>query len=152
MLYICDKCHFSLLQAAGGGSGNIKVTMKLIKVLLSSRPKLFSEVIRNMIEHQPDMEVVGEIIDPVQLLLAVRTTLVHVVIVTPLESSGEPKICRHLLAEYPELKVVTLSADGQAAYLYQTDVARLQIDEPSAQSILSAIRERMNPNEKDKTI
>ena len=120
--------------------------MNKIRVLLSSRPKLLSEVVRNMIEHQPDMEVVDEIIDPVQLLLAVRITKVDVVIVTPLDSSGEPKICRHLLAEYPKLKVVTVSATGEAAYLYQTNLARLCLDEPSGQSILDAIRERMNPN------
>ena len=126
--------------------------MNKIRILLSSRPKLLSEVIRNMIEHQADMEVVGEIIDPIQLLLAVRITKVDVVIVTPLDSSGEPKICRHLLAEYPTLKVVTLSADGEAAYLYQTDVPRLCLAEPSGQSILNAIRERINPNEKGETI
>ena len=115
--------------------------MGKIKVLLSSRPKLLSEVIRNMIEHQPDMAVVGEVIDPIELLRAGRAAMVDAVIVTPLESNGEPRICRHLLAVYPPLKVVTLSAKGEAAYLYQSDVARLRIDEPSEQSILGAIRE-----------
>jgi len=126
--------------------------MKTIKILLSSRPKLLSEVIRNIIEHQPDMEVVGEIIDPIQLLLAARVIMVDVVIVTPLESNSEPKICRHLLAEYPTLKVVTLSERGEAAYLYQTDASRLRIDEPSGQLILDAIRAATNHNPKDKRI
>jgi len=36
--------------------------MKKIKVLLSSQPKLYAEVIRNLIAHQPDMEVVGELL------------------------------------------------------------------------------------------
>ena len=115
--------------------------MEKIRVLLSSRPKLMSEVIRTMVEHQPDMEMVGEVIDPIQLLRAGRAAMVDAVIVTPLESNGEPRICRHLLAAYPPLKVVTLSAKGEAAYLYQSDVASLHIDEPSEQSILGAIRE-----------
>jgi len=140
-----------MLQVAAENPGDISYTMKIIRVLLSSRPKLLSEVLRNLIEHQPDMEVVGEIIDPIQLLLAVRITMVDVVIVTPLESNEEPKICRHLLAEYPTLKVVTLSATGAAAYLYQADVARLYIAEPSGQSILSAIRERINRTKTRKT-
>jgi DNA-binding NarL/FixJ family response regulator len=93
-----------------------------------------------MIENQPDMEVVSEIIDPVQLLLALRITMVDVVIVTPLEADEEPRICRHLLAEYPKITVVTLSADGGAAYLYQSDTPRLYIAEPSGQSILNAVR------------
>ena len=115
--------------------------MKKIKVLLSSRPKLLSEVIRNLVEHQPDMEVVGEVIDPIEILRAARATLVDAVIVTPLAANGEPKICRYLLVEYPTLKVVTLSAKGEAAYLYQSTAPRLRIDEPSGQSILDAIRE-----------
>jgi DNA-binding NarL/FixJ family response regulator len=100
-----------------------------------------SEVIRTMVEHQPDMEMVGEVIDPIILLRATKAAMVDVVIVTPLESNGEPRICRHLLAEYPPLKVLTLSAKGEAAYLYQSGVPRLRIDEPSEQSILGAIRE-----------
>ncbi len=113
-----------------------------IKVLLSSRPKLLSEVIRNLIAHHADMEVVGEVVDPIELLHTGRATSVDAVIVTPLESNGEPKLCRHLLAEYPLLKVVTLSARGEAAYLYQSDVPRLRI-EPTELSILDAIREAL---------
>lgn len=117
--------------------------MEKIKVLLSSRPKLLSEVIRNMIGHQPDMVVVDEVVDPIELLLTARATAVDVVIVTPLESNGEPKICHHLLAEYPHLKIVTLSARGEAAYLYQAGADRLCIDEPSEQSVLNTIREEL---------
>jgi DNA-binding NarL/FixJ family response regulator len=119
--------------------------MKKIKVLLSSRPKLLSEVIRNMIEHQPDMEVVGEVLDPLQLLRASRQTVVDVVIITPLKANGEPKICHLLLAEHPRLKIVTQSAEGEAAYLYQSGVHKQRIDEPSGQSLLGAIREALLP-------
>jgi DNA-binding NarL/FixJ family response regulator len=102
---------------------------------------MISDVIRNIIERQPDMIMVGEVIDPIQLLFATRETAVDVVIVTPLKANGEPKICNHLLAEHPRLKVVTLSLKGEAAYLYQSGIPRLRIDEPSGQSILGAIRE-----------
>jgi DNA-binding NarL/FixJ family response regulator len=119
--------------------------MKKIKVLLSSRPKLLSEVIRNMIEHQPDMEVVGEVLDPLQLLPASRQTTVDAVIITPLKANGEPKICQLLLEEHPGLKIVTLSANGEAACLYQSGLRTKRIDEPSGQSILGAIREALLP-------
>jgi DNA-binding NarL/FixJ family response regulator len=105
-----------------------------------------------MIENQDDMEVVSEIIDPVQLLLAVRITMVDIVIVTPLAADEEPRICRHLLAEFPKITVVTLSVDGEAAYLYRSDTPRLYIANPSGQSILNAIRDQINPDEKNKTI
>jgi len=117
--------------------------MKKIKVLLSSRPKLLSEVIRNLIEHQPDMEVVGEVLDPLQLLRASRQTAVNVVIITPLRANGEPKICQLLLAEHPLLIIVTQSAKGEAAYLYQLGMTKRRLNEPSGLSILVAIREAL---------
>jgi DNA-binding NarL/FixJ family response regulator len=111
--------------------------------MLASRPKLLSEVIRNIIDHQPDMAVVGEVLDPLQLLLAFRQTPVDVVIITPLGANGEPKICHLLLGEYPHLKIVTQSAKGEAAYLYQSGVQKKRLDKPSGQSILGAIRQAL---------
>jgi DNA-binding NarL/FixJ family response regulator len=117
--------------------------MQKIKKILASRPKMLSDVFRNMIEHQSDMVVVGEVIDPIELLNISKDTAVDVVIVTPLKSNGEPKICSHLLLEYLLLKVVTLSAKGELTYLYQSELPRLCINEPSAQAILGAIRDSL---------
>jgi DNA-binding NarL/FixJ family response regulator len=117
--------------------------MEKIKILLSSRPKLLSEVIRNLIEHQPDMEMVGEVIDPLELFEAIRLIIVDVVIVTPLKANGEPKLCRHLLTEYPVLLIVTQSAIGEAAHLYRSGAKKKRIDDASGDIILSAIREAM---------
>jgi DNA-binding NarL/FixJ family response regulator len=121
--------------------------MRKIKVMLASRPKMISDVIRNIIERQPDMTMVGDVIDPIKLLFATRETSVDVVIVTPLKANGEPKICSHLLAEHPRLKVVTLTAKGETAYLYQSGAHKKRIDEPSGQSILGAIREALLPTD-----
>jgi DNA-binding NarL/FixJ family response regulator len=117
--------------------------MKKIKIILASRPKMLSDVIRNIIEHQPDMMVVGEVIDPMELLHISNETEVDVVIVTPLKANGEPKICSHLLSDYPPLKIVTLTAKGEVAYLYQSKIPRLRINEPSGETILGAIRDSL---------
>ncbi len=119
--------------------------MPKIRVMLASRPKMISDVIRSIIEHQPDMTMVGEVIDPIRLLYAIRETSVDVVIMTPIKANGEPKICSHLMAEHPSLIIVALSAKGEAAYLYQLSVPKLRIDDPSGQSILVAIREALLP-------
>ena len=82
-----------------------------------------------MIERQPDMEVLGEVLDHIDRLFVARATPVDVVIVAPLEANGEPRICRHLLEEHPHLKIVTVSAKGVAAYLYESDSRKQRIDE-----------------------
>ena len=115
--------------------------MRKIKVMLASRPKMISEIIRNIIERQPDMILVGEVVDPIKLLFAIRETSVDVVLVTPLKVNGEPKICKHLLAEHPYLKIIVLVAEGEAAFLYETGSQKRQIDDPSADMIVTTIRE-----------
>lgn len=114
--------------------------MQKIKVLLASRPKMLSDVIWNIIERQPDMTMVGEVVDPIKLLYATRETAVDVVIVTPLKANGEPKICSHLLAEHPRLKIIALMAEGKRACLYEKGSRQISIDEPSAESIIDIIR------------
>ena len=104
---------------------------------------MLSEVIRNMVEHQPDMVVVGEVVDPIELLIAAKAIPVNVVIITPLQAKGKPRICSQLLEEHPLLKILILSAEGEAALLYQSGFPEMHIDEPSEQSILGAIRESM---------
>lgn len=96
------------------------------------------------------MEVEGEVLDPIDLLFVVRAMPVDVVIVTPLEANQEPKICSHLLADHPHLKIVTVSAKGNAACLYQSGGDKKRLDEASWQSILGAIRESINQNHKGK--
>ncbi len=101
---------------------------------------MLSQVIRSMIDHQPDMEVVGEVIDPIELLNAVRAMPVDVVIITPLKVDEQPRICSHLLDVFPLLKIIILSVDGRAGFLYQANLPKLQIDDPSEDSILDALR------------
>ena len=118
--------------------------MRKIKVLLAVRPRMLAEVIRNMVERQPDMEVVSEVLDPIEVLLAAGTTPVDAVIVAPLNAEGEPKLCRHLLAEYPQLKIVTLSGKGDVAFVYASGSRKQRLDESSEASILDAMRASSN--------
>ena len=117
--------------------------MRKIKIMLASRPKMISDVIRNIIEHQLDMTIVGEVIDPISLLYTITETSVDVVIMTPIKVNGEPKICSHLLAKLPSLIIVALADNSESAYLYRSGVPKLCIEDPSGQSLIIAIREAL---------
>ncbi|MBN1481807.1 hypothetical protein JXA70_16165 [candidate division KSB1 bacterium] len=101
---------------------------------------MLSEVIKSMVEHQPDMEVVGEVLDPIELLTAVKMLSVDVVIIAPMEIKGEPRICVHLLEKHPLLKIIILSSESEAGFLYQSDAPVLQIKDPTEQAVFDAIR------------
>ncbi len=115
--------------------------MLTINVMFSSRPKLLSEIIRNLIERQPDMKVVGEVVDPIELIFALRKTPTDVVIITPMKANGIPRVCSQLLKEHPRLRILTLTLEGEAVYIYQSGSRRACIEKPTEQMILGVIRE-----------
>ena len=118
--------------------------MPQINVMFSSRPKLLSEIIRNLIERQPDMKVTGEVIDPIELIFALRVTPADVVIITPHKANGTPRICGQLLKEHPQLTILILTEESEAVYIFQSGLHRKCIERPSEQTIINVIRESLS--------
>jgi DNA-binding NarL/FixJ family response regulator len=123
--------------------------MHKIKVLLAIQPRMLSEVVRHTIERQPDMEVVGELIDPIGLMRALRSTQAEVVITTLGDSDREPELGRALLAAHPHLKIMSLSATGARAFLYESGAPRQRIDDVGEEALLGAIRELIRTDRGD---
>jgi len=119
--------------------------LKKIRILLANRPPILLEVMREMVQRQEDMEVVGEILDPVGLLVAVRDLEADAVILT-LKDYEEPGLCSHLVTEYPNLIILSLAADGKTAFLRPP---RREIKVPSEQSIVDALRDAIRVKEEN---
>jgi len=117
--------------------------MENLKVLQAGRPKFLSDVIQTMIADQPDRIMIGEVIDPIKLLHAARRTSVDMVIVTPHRSNDMPTICSRLLAEHPRMKIVTLSSNGETAYLYHSGSGKQRSEELSGQLIFGTTGESL---------
>ena len=113
--------------------------MPQINVMLSSRPQLLSEVIQNLIKRQPDMKLVGEVVDPIELIIALRKTTADVVIITPLKTNGDPRICSQLIEEHPQLKILILTQESKALYIFQAGLEKKCIDRPTEQIIIDNI-------------
>jgi len=114
--------------------------MHNIRIMFSSRPKLLSVVMQNLIERQPDMKVIGEVVDPIELIFVLRATPADVVIITPHKANGTPRICGQLLKEHPQLTILILTEESEAVYIFQSGLYRKRIERPSQQSILDIIR------------
>ena len=114
-----------------------------INVVLAGRPKMMSEVLRKMIQKQPDMDVATEVYDPIELLIIIKQTPADVAIITPVNPTTKTKICKRLLQEFPLLKILTISADGKRAVLYQNDRTDVHIMEPSEAGICNTIRKSL---------
>ncbi len=118
--------------------------MGKIRILLANRPRLIREVVREIIDDQPDMEVVREVLDPLDILLGVMETKADAVILA-LKGSEESGLCSHLLAEYPNLTILCLAFEGESAFIEQLCPRRREILDPSQAIILSALRQAIWP-------
>jgi DNA-binding NarL/FixJ family response regulator len=90
----------------------------MYRILLAVKPRLLSDALRRRLEADADAQVVGEVDNDLDLLLAVRATEANVVVQS--WPTGEmPAIVTHLLVEFPGLSLLGLPAQGQGAVLCQ---------------------------------
>jgi DNA-binding NarL/FixJ family response regulator len=110
----------------------------VIRLLLRSRPDAPAGALETILRSQPDVEVVGEPTDPLGVLVAVRETNADA-LVLELEQREEAGVLSHLLAEFPDLTVLTLLPSGEA-FIEQRCAHRWSVDDLSPGGLLEALR------------
>src|ERR1041385_2665144 len=111
-----------------------------VKVLVANRPEALRTGVATFLQQQSDIEVVGTVVDPVELLVAVEDTQADVVVVTLPDTGEMPGICSHLLHEYPQLLILALSPDRTRACLYRKAITVEPLADISDEGILAALR------------
>lgn len=86
--------------------------MDTIQILLAVDSPLLGGFLRDILRRAPDMEVVGEVDDPVDLLVAIAETGAQVVIHSWPSGEEIPAICTLALLEFPDLLMIGFNADG----------------------------------------
>jgi len=112
----------------------------LVKVLLANRPEALRTGLATFLQQQSDIEVIGTVLDPIELLVAVGDTQADVVVVTLPDSGEMPGICSHLLHEYPQLLILALSSARTRACIYRQAITVEPLADISDGGILSAVR------------
>jgi len=112
-----------------------------MRVLLANGPEELRTYLEALLQQQSDVEVVGQIQDPIELIMAVEDTQADMVIVTLPESGEMPGICSHLLYEYPQLLILALSSDRTKACVYRQIIRTEQLPDTSDEGLLRAIRQ-----------
>ena len=123
--------------------------MKNIRVLVANRPRLMRELVLATVGDQPDIEIVGEIEDEMDIEDAIATTRPDFLIVALEKSNRLSVICDLVLQNHPQLKVIAIASDRNSTVFYW---ASLEIKshriETSENGVLATIRNAAETAEK----
>ena len=92
-----------------------------------------------------DIEIVGAGGGLVDLLLKVTDLNVDAIILPVEELDMEPGACSHLLLEFPNLIIVTVTLDTEGANLYRSSICKTTLNDGSCDTILKAIIAASDP-------
>jgi DNA-binding NarL/FixJ family response regulator len=115
--------------------------MKTIRVVVVDLPLMLRQIISQIINAEPDLDIVGELED--MRLVAARQP--HVVIVGlgisgPVLEAQVPDVVRRLLDDLPRSKVLELSQDGRTGYMYELRPQKASVGELSPARLTTVIR------------
>ncbi len=114
--------------------------MSGIRVLLACPRLKTLDVWKFLLAQEPAIEVVGEAEDPVDILLSAGSTQADVVVIDLPTAERDPGLHSHLLAEYPQLKVIGVSSEGDSTVVYSIGIVRREAQEISLQTVTNLIR------------
>jgi DNA-binding NarL/FixJ family response regulator len=110
----------------------------MIRVLLAV-PSSLRNALHPVLSDADDIEVATTAVDALEILLAAGALPADVVVIV-IEDEAIPGIATHLLAEYPHLRVLGVTGDGQRAALYELEPRQVSLGEISPSGLLDAIR------------
>lgn len=113
--------------------------MQKIRVLLANHPLMIPDGIRELVAAQEDMELVGDCRGPMEILQAVGRAKADAVILAQ-EGTDEPGLCSQLLAVYPDLTILSVTADLTSAVTQQLCSRRRDFTTVQRQDIVQSLR------------
>lgn len=116
-----------------------EVKVEKIRILLANHPLMLPDDIRNLVEEQEDMEIVGDCRGPMKILQEAGRTKADAVILAH-EGTQEPGLCSQLLAVYPDLTILGVTADMTAGFVRQMCSRRHALAEIKKQDVIDRLR------------
>ena len=96
--------------------------MSGIRLILALDAQILADLLRSTFSDEPDIDVVFETNDVLDLLLATRQHEPHLVVMTVSPQGRLPPIGTHLLAEFPALLVVGITSEGERVFTFRNTI------------------------------
>lgn len=116
--------------------------MKKRRVVLFNMPRILGHILRDLVDRQPDMAVVGEVRSLVELPQAIASLRAEAVILTLSPPGVVRSVCGALRKHHPALTLLGLVPSCDQVIVWSTNAAPQHI-EMTASGILVALRGRV---------
>jgi DNA-binding NarL/FixJ family response regulator len=110
-------------------------------VLLAEMPRMLVDIIKDIIASHEDIDVIAEFAGSNDLTQAAIRTRADVIVVG--NAAGSSQDYHELLRRRPELKILTITADGRRGYLHELQPQVISLGELSPDTLIDAIRGRI---------
>ena len=112
-----------------------------IRVLVANRPKLMREIIIETFADQPDITVVGEVTDDLEILNRVEETHPDFLFIAMDDPRQRPAVCDNILRLHPEVSIIAVSAQNNSTIRYWASFnIHSDVIEASEEAILKVMR------------
>jgi DNA-binding NarL/FixJ family response regulator len=114
---------------------------RAIRILVANQPRLMRELILTTLTDQPDMEIVGEVVDDAEIPAEVAKSSPDLVVISMDESGRRPVLCDTILHKHPEVRILAVAFQKNRSVFYWAtfDIHSSEI-ESSEEGILNAAR------------
>ena len=114
-----------------------------IRVVVANRPRLMRELVLEAIVEQPDIEILAEIQNELDISRIVNETRPDFLIIALDDSDERPAICDVLLRQFPEMKILALAPERNSCMFFWASFnIHSNPVEASEAGILSTLRDR----------
>jgi DNA-binding NarL/FixJ family response regulator len=114
-----------------------------IRVVVANQPRLMRELVLETINEQPDIEIVAEIQNEMEIARAVEGTHPDFLIIALDDTDQLPDQCQSLLRRHPEMKILGLAPERNVSVFFwaSLDIHKAPV-EASQAGILKSLRSR----------
>ena len=116
---------------------------KLVRVLVANSPRLMRELILAMLSDQPDIEIVGEVVDEADISLNVEKTCPDVIVIAQDKLGERPVICDEVFRHRPDLQIIAVAPHhNYSVHYWATLDIHSHAVEASEEALLGVLRTR----------
>ncbi|MGB9488982.1 MAG: hypothetical protein WCA92_00830 [Terriglobales bacterium] len=117
--------------------------MKRVRVLVAYQPRLMRELVMATIADQPDIEVVGEVLEEARIAETAMEARPDVLLLALESPERQSALCGFLLGQHPEMRILALAPEQNKGIHYWA-VVNIYCErvESCEASVLQALRTR----------